>query len=150
MASVDLQAVIERSPATVFAALAALGERPLLDPTITELSPRAPAPKVGATFEGRGTFTGSDVAFEGIVAGLEAGELLVLQFVCANGARLAEEWRLGATMTGTLLSYHADLRLPGELIGRILDRFFVGSGFEHQREAVLTQFRRRLNSTPGR
>ena len=144
MSSTDAQAVISLPPAVVYAALCDLGRRPELDPTISELDAANQPIVEGATFAGRGTLTGDDSAFEGIVTALEPDRFVGLGFSYRSGARLHEQWRLRATPSGTLVTYHADLSLPGGILGRLMDLLLAGSGFRKQREAVLMHVKARM------
>ena len=54
--------------------------------------------------------------------------------------------RLSPTPSGTLITYHADLRLPGGFLGKLLDRVLVGGGFRKQREAVLARVKAALEA----
>lgn len=137
MASVDVQAVFALPPEAAFAALADLRRRPALDPTVGEISASEFKPEPGATFGGWASLTGSEEGFEGSITAYEPPGLLAIGFAFGSGARFREEWRLSATATGTLVRYHADLRLPGGFLGKVLDRVMVGPGFRKQREAVL-------------
>ncbi len=144
MAVVDLRAVIALPPAEVYTALANLSLRPSLDPTITEIMPPAGETVVGTSFSGRGTASGSNSGFDGVVTAAETGQIFGLGLTTADGARLVEEIRLSAVSSGTLLAYHAELRLPGGVFGRLLDRLMVGSGFQKQREGVLAHMKAAL------
>lgn len=144
MATVQLQSVIARPAAEVFAALCDLGRRPALDPTVTEMTPPAGEVQAGSTFSGRGTMVSSGSGFDGLVTALEPDSFLGLGFTLANGATLQEQWRLSPTPSGTLVNYFAELRLPGGLVGKLLDRLVVGGGFRKQREGVLRQLKATL------
>lgn len=146
MATVDLQAVVGVPPSACYAGLCDLTARPAMDPTTVELTaPVAPICE-GATFSGRGTATGDERGFDGIVTALEPGRFVGLAYSFSNGADLHEQWRLGETPSGTLVNYHAELRLPGGVFGKLLDRLVVGSGFRKQREAVLGRVKAALEA----
>jgi|SRR5581483_482809 len=148
MASVDAQVVIALPPAAVFAALADLQRRPSLDPTVGEVTAERFEPEPGATFGGWASLTGSEEGFEGALTAYEPPAFLAIGFAFGSGARFHEEWRLSPTATGTLVRYHADLRLPGGLAGKLLDRVMVGPGFRKQREAVLLRIKAALEIEP--
>ncbi|HEY7295760.1 MAG TPA: SRPBCC family protein [Dehalococcoidia bacterium] len=149
MASADAQAVLALPPAQAFAALANLPRRPMLDPTVGAIEAPGFSPEIGAAFGGWASLTGSEEAFEGSITAYEPPGLLGLGFAFGSGARFHEEWRLSATATGTLVRYHADLRLPGGVFGRVLDRVLVGGGFRKQREAVLLRIKAALEAGAG-
>jgi hypothetical protein len=147
MASVDLQTVVSLAPSACYAQLSDFAARPSLDPTIVELAPPPESIVEGARFSGRGTATGEERGFDGIITALEPDRFLALACTFSNGARLHEQWRLSATPSGTLLNYHAELQLPAGVFGRLLDRLVVGSGFRRQREAVLVRLKSALESS---
>jgi Polyketide cyclase / dehydrase and lipid transport len=144
MSTADVQSVISLAPAEVYAALTDLSRRPSLDPTIAELNAPAEPATEGAAFAGLGTLTGDEGAFEAIVTALEPDRFVALGFIYRSGARLHEQWRLSGTPSGTLVNYHAELTLPGGLLGKLMDRLLAGSGFLKQREAVLAHVKARL------
>lgn len=146
MSTADLQVAVARPIEEVYAALADLSRRPELDPTVTEIEPPEGPLRETATFAGRGGVTGSDTGFEAVVTGLQQDRFLGFLFNYANGARLFEEWSLMASPSGTFIRYHAELLLPSGIIGRLLDRIMVGSGFRKQREAVLARFKAALEA----
>src|SRR5205823_292325 len=125
-------------------ALCDLVRRPVLGPTVSGLTPPGGGIAEGATFSGRGTLTGSEEPFDGIVTAIEPDRFIGFAFRYGNGARLQEQWRLSPTPSGTLINYHAELSLPGGLFGKLLDRVMAGSGFRRQREAVLAHVKARL------
>jgi hypothetical protein len=147
LATAELQTVIALPPPGVFEALCDLGRRPSIDPTITEISPPSGGLQAGSTFSGRGTMASSGSGFDGIVTALERDSFLGLGYTLANGATMQEQWDLRPVPSGTLVTYRAELRLPGGLLGKLLDRLMVSSGFQKQRETVLesikTAFERR-------
>jgi hypothetical protein len=146
MASVDLLAVVSLPQADVYAALCDLARRPRLDPTVVEVTPPEDGATPAASFSGRGTTTGDERHFDGIVTALEPDLFVALGFSFSNGARLHEQWRLGPTPSGTLVNYHAELQVPGGLFGRLLDRVMVAGGFARQREAVLARIKAALEA----
>jgi hypothetical protein len=155
MAAVDLQVVVGRAPAEVCRALLDLAERPAIDPTITLIEPPAgstfphgAAPE-GTVFGGTGTLSGSEERFEGSVTAVSWNESVGFGFAYSSGARLLEEWRLTAVPSGTLVRYHAEMALPGGLLGRLLDAVMVGPGFKRQREVMLAHARRALETVHG-
>src|SRR5579871_4859154 len=141
MANIDAQAVLALPLETVFAALADLPRRPALDQTIGAVTAEEFSPAPGVTFGGWASLTGSEEAFEGSVTAFEPPGFLALGFAFGSGARFHEEWRLSPTASGTLVRYHADLRLPGGIVGRVLDAVMVGPGFRKQRETVLLRIK---------
>jgi len=146
VAIAELQMVLALRPEDAFAALADIRRRPALDPTISEVMAPAGPPAIGATFSGRGSVTGADASFEGMITGLDAPRLVAFGMTFFNGARLFEEWRLSATASGSLVRYTAELRLPGGIGGRLLDRILVGRGFRKQREDVLARIKATLDA----
>jgi hypothetical protein len=149
MAAVDLRAVIALPPADIYAVIADLARRPSLDPTITELAPPDGDTVVGARFSGRSVVTGSNSGFDGIVTAAEPSQIFGMGLTTFDGAKLVEEIRLSPVPSGTLLAYHAELRLPGGLLGKLLDRVMVGSGFRKQREVVLAHLKAGLERDIG-
>ncbi len=146
MASVDVQAVVALPPAATFAALADLPRRPAIDPTVGDVTAPAFKPEAGAAFGGWASLTGSEEGFEGSITAYEPPGLLAIGFAFGSGARFHEEWRLSPTATGTLVRYHADLRLPGGVFGKLLDRVLAGPGFRKQREGVLLRIKAALEA----
>ncbi len=150
MATVDLQAVVSLTPEGCYARLTDLASRTALDPTIVEIEP-PPTPIVeGARFSGRGTAPGEERGFDGIVTALEPDRFVALAYTFSNGARLHEQWRLAATQSGTLLTYHAELQLPAGIFGKLLDRLVVAGGYRRQREAVLAHVKVALEAPTWR
>ena len=76
MAKAQLQTVIALPVTDVYAALSDLERRPGLDPTISEVIAAELPARLGASFSGRGSFTGSDSGFEGTVTAAEPDQLL--------------------------------------------------------------------------
>ncbi|HZU78057.1 MAG TPA: SRPBCC family protein [Dehalococcoidia bacterium] len=148
MAVVDLQAVVAQPPDAVYRALCDLARRPELDPTIVTVENAAPdgAPHEGTTFRGAGMLPGTEERFDGLVTGLEPNRFAAFGYNYANGASLHEQWRLSPTPSGTLIKYHAELRLPSGVLGRLLDVLMVGPGFKRQREAMLAQAKAALDA----
>ena len=144
MATAELQTVIALPPPGVFEALCDLGRRPSIDPTITELSPPSGGLQAGSAFSGRGTMASSGSGFDGVVTALERDSFLGLGYRLANGATMQEQWELRPVPSGTLVNYRTELRLPGGLFGRLLDRVIVSSGFQKQREGVLQSIKSAL------
>lgn len=149
MASADVQAVFALAPEAAFAALADLPRRPTLDPTVGEIKAEEFKPEPGATFAGWASLTGEEEGFEGSITAYEPPGFLAIGFAFGSGARFHEEWRLSPTATGTFVRYHADLRLPGGFVGKLLDRVMVGPGFRKQRETVLLCIKAALEAGTG-
>ena len=151
MAVAEVQAVVALPRASVFAALSDLARRPALDPTMLAIEEAATPlaaddPASAPVFRGRTVITGSESDFEGSVTARDEPSLLALGLRLANGARVLESWRLSETASGTLVRYRAELRLPGGLIGGLLDRLFVGGGFRRQRAAALARIKAALEA----
>ena len=150
MAKVDLQAVIALTPAAVFDALRDGSRRRQLDPSTLSVHEESVIDgplEAGATFAGISTATGEENAFDAVIVDLVLDERVTIAFRFGNGAVLTEAWRLRPTLSGTLVHYQAEMRLPGGFVGRILDVVLVGSGFRRQREVILRNVKAVLDTS---